>query len=257
MPDEEVVAQSATAEAEPTSTPETQTGSTEGAEPNRTEAEGEQQQTPSGETQEQDAKTPKWVQRRIDQLTREKYEERRQREALEATLASMRTAGTESTETSSVQSQPTQAEIDARVQQAAREQLKVQQFNDACNRAYEAGKKEFKDFDDSLRNFGMLGGLPQEFLEIASTMPDGHKVLYALGKNPEEASRVLSLPPLQMAMELARVSDKVTKQPTKAVSGAPAPIQPVDGTAKGSSEPPENINDWMRWRNENRRKATR
>lgn len=251
----EEVVESSTSQDETTSTPETQTGSTEGAEPTRTETEGEQQQAPSGETQEQDAKTPKWVQRRIDQLTREKYEERRQREALEATLSSMRTVGAESTETSSTQ--PTQAEIDARVQRAAREQLRVQQFNDACNRAYEAGKKEFKDFDDSLRNFGMLGGLPQEFLEIASSMPDGHKVLYALGKNPEEASRVLSLPPLQMAMELARVADKVTKQPSKAVSGAPAPIQPVDGTVKGSSEPPENIDDWMRWRNENRRKATR
>ena len=64
---------------------------------------------------------------------------------------------------------------------------RAQQFNDACNRSYNAGKAEFPDFDEAVRNLGMVGALGENgnpaFLEIVAEMPEGHKVLHHLGKN--------------------------------------------------------------------------
>ena len=246
MPEDQNVDQSSTVSTEETQKPEV-VESVQGAET----ANPESQSNPPGTPPEADPEhkeTPAWVQRRIDQLTREKHEERRKREALEAQL-------TKPAETST-DTPPSQEQIEARAGQLAQAQLKQAKFDEACNTAYTKGKSEFQDFDDTLRTFGMLGGLTPEFLEVATDLPDGHKVLYALGKNPEEASRVLCLPPLKMAAELARMADKLGKTAPKPVSGAPAPITPVDGTTRVEKDPEKmSMDDWMRWRNETVRKS--
>lgn len=241
MPDSQVVEESSTVPTEETQKPEV-VESVQGAEtadpkkqPVNTEAD------PPADPEKQE--TPAWVQRRIDQLTREKHEERRKREALEAQLVQPGDTTSE---------KPlTQEQIETRADQIAQARLKQTKFDEACNTAYTKGKTEFKDFDDTLRTFGMLGGLTPEFLEVATDLPDGHKVLYALGKNPEEASRVLSLPPLKMAAELARMADKLGKTAPTPVSGAPAPITPVDGSSRVEKDPEKmSTEEWMRWRNE-------
>lgn len=247
MPTEDqIVGQSATVNTKETQQPAEVINSVEGAETANPEVTPES--TP--EAQPESHEPPKWAQRRIDQLTREKHEERRQREVLEARLAQVAPPADTSTPTL------TQADVDARATQIANERVKQTQFDDACNKAYEQGKTEFKDFDQALGNFAMLGGLPKEFLDIATKIPEGHKVLYALGKNPEEASRILALPALDMALEVARLSEKVAKPSAKPVSSAPAPIEPIDGTARVESDPDKmSTAEWMRWRNENRRKS--
>jgi len=241
MPDSQIVDESSTVSTEATQTPvtvESEQG-TDNANPDSQTAQPETASAADPEKQE----TPAWVQRRIDQLTREKHEERRKREALEAQIA-------QPAET--IPEKPlTQEQIEARASQIAQTQLKQAKFDEACNTAYTKGKTEFKDFDDTLRTFGMLGGLTPEFLEVATDLPDGHKVLYALGKNPDEASRVMSLPPLKMAAELARMADKLGKPAPTSVSSAPAPITPVDGSSRVEKDPEKmSTEEWMRWRNE-------
>jgi hypothetical protein len=93
----------------------------------------------------------------------------------------------------------------------ARRLVQQERFDEACNKTFEAGKKDFPDFEQSLRTFGMLGGAPQEFLEAVTSMDGGHKVIHHLGANPEEAERLLSLPPLRMAMELTRIEASLSK----------------------------------------------
>lgn len=226
MPEDQIVEQSSTSEE--TQQPAEAISSVEGAETAQPEVKPES----APEAQPEAHEPPKWAQRRIDQLTREKHEERRQREALEARLAQ---AGP-STEAPPAE-QFTQADIDARAAQIADQRISQARFDDACNAAYQAGKKEFPDFDKALSNFGLLGGLSREFLDAVTDLPDGHKVMYALGNNPDEASRILALPPLKMAVEIARLAEKASKSPATPVSKAPAPITPIGSGARAEADP--------------------
>jgi len=189
-----------------------------------------------------------WVQRRIDQLTREKHEEKRQREALEAQLRTYQ-------QPAQGQQQPAQqpaAQPD--VVKAAEQLLKQRDFDAACNKVFDAGKTEFPDWDSSLKTFQMLGGASPDFLEAVTAMDAGHKVLHHLGQNPEAAERLLSLPPLRMAIELARLEATVGKSTPPPVSSAPAPITPVGGKS-APVEPEEfaSTADYIAWKKRNRK----
>ncbi|WP_336816842.1 hypothetical protein [Burkholderia gladioli] len=168
-----------------------------------------------------------WVQRRIDQLTREKHDAIRRAEAAEARgrqpdggqPAASAPAGSASSNLTPDQ-----------IREEARRLVEQDKFNDACNRVFDAGKAEFgAAWDSSLRTFQLLGGASQEFLEAVTAMDGGHKVLQHLGQNPDVAERVLSLPPLRMALELARLETTVGQAKAPPVSQAPAPINPVGG----------------------------
>lgn len=194
-----------------------ETGTEPGAEQSAGQVESPQQEKPKND----------WVQRRIDQLTREKHEEKRQREALEQQLRQYQ-------QTSEQPKQVTAEEIRAE----ARRLIQQEKFDSACNKVFDAGKAEFSDWDSSLKTFQLLGGASPEFLEAVTEMDAGHKVLHHLGQNPEVAERLLSLPPLRMALELARLESAVGQAKPKPVSNAPAPINPIGGRS-APVEPPE------------------
>jgi hypothetical protein len=180
-------------------------------------------------------KTPAWVQKRIDQLTAEKYQERQGREAAEKRLSEQQFTA------------PEQTNAPADVETRAKQLIAQRDFDSSCNKVYEAGKSEFSDFDAALQNFSLLGGLPPSFLEATTQLPDGHRVLYQLGKDPEQASRILNLPPIPMALELAKLI--AAKPAAKPVSRAPSPISPIDGTGRVETDPEKMpIKEWMQWR---------
>lgn len=206
---------------------------------------GTEQPAQQSDATQQDKPKNDWVQRRIDQLTREKFEERRQREALEAQLRQYQAPADQ---------QPGQKPMTAdEIRAEAMRLIQQERFDEACNKTFEAGKKDYPDFEKSLRTFGMLGGAPQEFLEAITSMEGGHKVIHHLGSNPEEAERVLSLSPLRMAMELTRIEAQVSKA-APPVSKAPPPISPVGGRA-APPEPSEfgSTEEYVAWRKANRK----
>lgn len=196
------------------------------------------------EQTQQDKPKNDWVQRRIDQLTREKHEEKRQREALEAQLRTYQQPGE--------QGKPqTPTDIDAAVEA----RLKQREFDSACNKIFDAGKTEYAaDWDSSLKTFQMLGGATPEFLEAVTSMDNGHKVLHYLGQNPEEAEKLLSLPPLRMALKLASLEGKVSAVKPPPTSKAPAPINPIGGKS-APVEPDEfgSTSEYIAWRKKNRK----
>ncbi|WP_175017332.1 hypothetical protein [Burkholderia aenigmatica] len=201
---------------------------------------------PAGAVEPQPQERPKndWVQRRIDQLTREKHEEKRQREALEARLRELQP------DTATPNAQPMTAD---QIRAEAKRLIEQEKFDAACNKVFDAGKTEFPDWDASLRTFQMLGGASPEFLEAVTAMDAGHKVLHHLGQHPEEAERLLSLPPLRMTLELARLETTVGQAKPPPVSKAPAPISPVGG--KSAPVEPEEFAttaDYVAWRKRNR-----
>lgn len=177
---------------------------------------GTEQTTQEVDTAPQEKPKNDWVQRRIDQLTREKYEEKRAREAAETQLREYQQPA-EGTQPTTVPD----------VYKAAEQIVKQREFDAACNKVFESGTAEFPDFESSLKTFGMLGGATPTFLEAVTAMDEGHKVIHYLGQNPEAAEKLLSLPPMRMAMELTRIEAKLSKAPP--VSRAPSPITPLGG----------------------------
>lgn len=207
---------------------------------------GAEQTAVAIETAAQEKPKSDWVQRRIDQLTREKHEALRRAVDAEARVTQGQQPSGEQTTGQRMTPDEIRAEAKRLIQQ--------EKFDADCNKVFDAGKTEFPDWDSSLRTFQMLGGAPAEFLEAVTAMDGGHKVLHHLGQNPEEAERLLSLPPLRMALELARLETKVGQATPKPVSNAPAPITPVGGKS-APVEPEEfaSTADYIAWKKRNRK----
>lgn len=200
-------------------------------------------------------KTPEWVQRRFNEMTRDKHEAQRKADAAleEAAtyrrlMESMRTG--EQPETQQPAAKPP-VNDDQRIREEAQRLNQQERFNQRSNDVYSTGTAEYPDFDAALQNLGMLGATPQFFQEIVS-LEDAHKVLHALGSNPEEAGRILALPPLQQGRELERLASKPkAAAPKKPVSQAPAPISTlVDGNGSAPIDLEKaSIDDFMKARN--------
>ena len=106
------------------------------------------------------------------------------------------------------------------------------EFDRSANDIYEKGVKEYPDFEQSLSNFKMLGGLQPAVVEAAMETGEAAKVLYELGKNPDEAARIMALPPTKMAVAVAKIAVKPSSAP--AVSKAPPPIKSLTAPAARS-----------------------
>ncbi len=212
---------------------------------------------------------PPWQVRRIGELTAQTRARQERIDALEAELAAERAARTApptpapqpgqtppapTPAPTTPQPQFTAADIEVRAQQLAEKS----QFDAASQTSYEAGKVKYPDFDAKLQTFKMLGGLSDAQIQAALATGSAHDVLYTLGSNPDEAARIMSLPPLQSAVEMAKI---VARQPVAArASAAPAPITPV---GSGGTRLPEGLADelpddeWFRRRNEQKKAQRR
>lgn len=202
--------------------------------------------------------TPKWVQERINELTARRHEaerlagtERTAREAAEAKAAELLVQMSKGTnpETPPVvalagKPNMTQEEIDKLVNNRAAELARANDFNKACDNVADTGKKDFKDWDEAIKNLNLVGALGPntniDFLETALELKDPHKILHHLGKNLDEAERIVKLPPKKMALEMARIEASMNAPqppaPPAPISQAPAPVITLGGAAKPGSK---------------------
>lgn len=252
------------ASAEPAQLPENQTSDT-GAE----DQHEPQTATASPEPAEEEPKRKPWFQTRIDQLTAEKHEERRraeearqQREELERQVAAYKAIiGEDAVADVAREPEPalTQAEIDRRADEKAQLIVQRQSFTERCNQAYAVGKEKHGDFEDALGALAQAGALDIPMVEDALATGDAAEVLYHLGKNPEEAIEIAALSPRERVIRLDRLAQKL-KTPTPApISKTPAPLQPIDGSAKrviDLADASTDIRTWMAERNKQLAKRT-
>lgn len=215
-----------------------------------TEATAEQTQEQETESAEDKAKKEPWFQKRIGELTREKYEARRQAETAAAEAQAIRDqlARYQQGDTS-----PQAQDVQTLVKQQAAQIVAEQTFNDSCNKVYAAGKSEFPDFDRSVANLQMVGATAnRDFLELTATSDAGAKLLSYLGQDShlDEAARIAQLPPVQMARELTRLEFKLAQVSAKPVSKAPAPIKPIGATGATDSSLRDDLpmDEWLRRR---------
>lgn len=188
------------------------------------------------------APVPKSLLDRIDELVRKGHDKDRE-------LAELRTKANGGTPPVTTTGNLSEADVETRAGRIAAQRA----FDSECVKIYETGKKDFPDFTSSVDMLNRLAGsaiIP--IIESAMEVGDAHKVIYELGKNPEEAMRIAGLPIARQAAAVAKFATTVNRTP--AVSSAPVPITPVVGA--GSTAPvavdlyDDNtaINDWMKER---------
>jgi hypothetical protein len=137
---------------------------------------------------------------------------------------------------------PDRAAIDREIEQRATLMASQQEFTRRCNDVADQGRQQYNDFDVRIQKLiGLVDGSdPQQianyngFLSAAMETGDAPRLLHHLGGDLNEASRILSLTPIKMAVELTRMSGaassggtNVTMPNGQVVSTVPRPINPV------------------------------
>jgi hypothetical protein len=212
-----------------------------------------QVQEPAQEQQEQKAPQD-WALKRIAEITAKRREAEaeaaRWREIAERSQAS----GNQDVSTPAPQQNVDQ------LARAYAENMRAQERErDRLAQIENAGRKEFgAEFDSAVQNLNAAGVGGPEFLKVIAEVPNAEKVVAWLGKqdNLGEAVRIAGLNPIQMGIEMTKLSEKATKAMTKQVSKAPPPVQHIEGGSSASDqvEPAVGSKEWFDWRNKNARK---
>lgn len=221
------------------------------------------------------ATPPAWVQPRIDTLTREKFEEKRQRElaearaaAAEAALEELRRGAVAPPGTPPV-APPAPGTKMITLEEAERlAEMKSanQRFADKTTEIYNSGKTKFKDdFDTSLRGLQNVGFgqnlASRSLVEAAIETGSPDEVLHELGKDLTTAGQVLQLNPTQMGVRLAAIAQKLKEKPKVSNLSEPVPtrVGGTGATTAGSLYETDklSIDEWMAKRNKEARKKRR
>jgi hypothetical protein len=206
-----------------------------------------------------------WVPKRISEITAARRAAEARAEAAEAELARLRTQGAPGADGTQQQNQqqPNQT-VDQLARAYAERMVREQRDQDSMTTRIaainEAGTKEFgEEFDKSVNNLNMAGIGGPDFLRVITNVPNPEKIVTWLGKseNLNEAMRLASMDPIQMGIEMTKLSSKAAKELGKQISKAPPPVQGIDGGSSqsdGGEPDPSNTRAWMDWRNKNARK---
>jgi len=230
-------------------------------EPNTPETQEAEQKEVKQEERE-DAPLPKGVQRRIDRLTKQKYELQGRLEALERQMQPPAQS-----QPQNVTSKPqryeyasdedfVEAMTDYKLQQVQRQHMTQQQLaqqerarsqmqQEFSRKAIEAAKA-YPDFIEAIEEADAQVAPHVEAAIYASDK--SADIAYFFAKNPDELERINALHPVKAAMEIARIEAKVTR-PTKQTSSAPPPINPVGSRAAVNKDPSQMTDrEFSEWR---------
>lgn len=226
------------------------------------------------------------LQSRFDELTRQRYEEQRAREAAEAKLAEYERQKEQSKQFADIDSQVPDirqfdsladynramadwsakraaalatAEWDKRMRehnamqaeqyaQAERQRIQQEQINAVVEQRMDAGRKKYTDFMEAITN-PELSPIRQHPMLFGALMncENAHDIAYALAKNPAEYERLYGMRnPWQIARELNALDSKFSG--SAATTQAPPPPPRLNGTATGSK-------DWSQMSTEEHAKA--
>lgn len=139
-------------------------------------------------------------------------------------------------------------DVEALATQRAAELVAEREYNAACNASHAAGVAAFPDFGEAMQQLAASGGIPRPLIEAALETGEAHKVLYALGRDPEEAMRIGGLTPARMGVALAKLAAKPVAPP--AVTRAPSPVRSIGGGSAKPAEDPErmSMDEFSAWR---------
>lgn len=184
--------------------------------------------------------TPDWVPPRLNKLTSERDAAREELVRIKAENEALKAAGQTSVvaapaATVAAPAAYDPAEIERQANIIANRRAAEINFTNTCNGIAEKGIAKHTDFQQTVGQIGLVGGLSPELINAAMEVGDAHEVLYALGKNLDKAAAILAMPPAQMGVALAKLA-AAGKPLGKAVSDAPAPIGEVVGGSSPAGE---------------------
>jgi len=190
-------------------------------------------------------KVSKALQRRIDRLTREKYQLRAENEQLRAPRQAEQ------------DSQPDERDVETRAQEIARELTEVKEFNKHCDDVYEKGMKASKKFADAFKEFSEeIGGAfdaqgkPSNVMSAVLDADEPHKLVIYLADKPELAAELADLTPARQIRRIAQIEKEMGEVTIPKPSNAPKPAQPVKAATGSDSEPdPKDTKRWIEWEN--------
>ena len=234
----------------PDTEPETEdpTPDPEASEGEDGEGDGEGKTTPEPELSDAD-KIREKMQKRIDKLTAKSRttedENKELRRLLDAKLKEGEVPLTE-------EEVERRAELKAAEKDQQRQtQLAQQEFEATCNKLAAEATKADKDFMKKVMVMGEeIGLIPPIMIGVLNDLEDdkgartGGAVLAYLADNTDEAEKIYTMSPAKMALQLAKISDKIvakTKTPPKPLSKVPNPNAPLGGASKANTP----LNDTM------------
>jgi len=210
------------------------------------------------------------LQKRIDKITRDKYEAYNERDQLakeneqlkakldnpiqptqEPTLEGFdydESAFNQAVIAKAVQDQVAKATEETMFaqQKAAKEKQMIEEYKTLATKEAEfAGKVE--DYDQVAKNPNLP--INDNMADIIRTSDQGPALLYHLGKNPEMAYNIANMDQMSAQRELLRVEASLDNKPNL-VSNAPDPAPNIGGENTVSQDPEDmSIEEWVKWRN--------
>lgn len=236
--------------------------------PTETEASPAESATLEPEAKELDTKPEPekepWQKVRFAELTRQRHEAERRAELAERRYAEAQARLKPPADPNVVQPPGeklyTKADLEREATQRAETIAQQRMQNAALERIKGAGESEYTPaaFNAACNTLADLGANDKpEFLALVTDLPNGHEVLHRLGNDPDEAMRILRMPPLKMAAAIGQYSAKpATPKPAapapapKPVSKAPEPISPIRGSGSVVETDPDKMTSeqYYKWR---------
>ena len=221
---------------------------------NQPEPTPEQGEKPAKESEEPDHAL-KGVQKRIDRLTRQKYEAQARAEYLEKMLNERQAPSTESVgiirENFATEAEYLDAALEYRQAERAEKQ-RIASYHEKRQSILE----DAEDAGIDLVAFSKNKAITQPIAEAIVDSDIPVKLIAHFVANPDEAVEISKLSPARQAAAIGKLEDKLTSDKPKAVSksAAPAPIKPVSGNGKSTAgyRPDMSQSEYVAWRRANR-----
>ena len=214
------------------------------------------------ETTEEEKPKRNGVQKRINELTREKYElqqkleesERQKQKPVEVDNAPKRDDFDSYEDYIRADAQFVARQEAKKAMEAEREASTRQKTEEEERSLYaqyearkEAARDKYEDFDDVI--YSTDAPVTPSMARAIMESEVGADVMYYLGNHPEEATRISKLSPVSQLREMGKLELKIN-EPVKP-SAAPEPIDPVKpNSANDNPDPSEKDSDeeWLRKR---------
>ena len=210
-------------------------------------ADGAEDKPQADDAEEQRKSERRREAQRIGYLTKQRYAEKARADALEQRLRDY-----EQQLNGGAPRQPTQQEFEALVDQRADQKIAAEQLRSRFNEWHKVGGEEFgeKKFQDAATVVGEIAGERGVALrDVLMDTEGSQRAIMEMADNPEEAERILALPPHRQALAIAKLGAAPAAPPPRPVSNLSPPIRPpTAGRARGEPDPEKgDMGSFERW----------
>ena len=234
------------------------------------ETEGEQPKVEAEkqEDEDDDSSLPNGVKKRIDKVTRQKYEAVAEANRLKAEIEQLRAQIAPKQEAPDISHFDNLDDyVEAVAEYKLNQKTQTAQSQHAQQTQAQAQAQDWvakvdkvrsvaPDFDAVFNNVASIEFAPMA-LEAVAQHPKGAEIAYMLGKDIGEAYRIAALPPSQQLMAIGEIAAKTNVPKPKAVSSAPPPVKTVSGGNVTTDPSKMSTSDYIKWRNDQQRQKKR